>query len=315
MARVAFIMDRIMRAVGLHGKSFIPLVLGLGCTVPAVMSTRTLDNHRDRLVTILVLSLMSCSARLPVYTVLIAAFFAEKYAGTILFSIYLFGIILAILMARIFRSTLFRGEAEPFVMELPSYQAPVLKNLILNMWERSVIYIKKAGSIILAASILMWFLTSYPAPANYHNETVSITTESTTERLSQSYAERIGHFIEPVLRPLGFDWKIGIGLFAGFAAKEVMVSTLATIYSVGDDETGANLREHLANDPNINPLVAYTLMIFFLVYAPCLPTIVVIWRETNSLKWASFSLVYTTVLAWMLSFLVYQTGSLLKIGV
>lgn len=327
MARVAFIMDRIMRAVGLHGKSFIPLLLGFGCGVPAVMAARTLDNPRDRLVTILVTPFMSCSARLPVYTILIAAFFSEEAAGTVLFSIYLLGIALAIIMARIFRSTLFPGNVDPFVMELPPYHLPTVKNILLHMWERSVLYLKKAGTIILAVSIVVWFLTSYPSEVNYSKDYNYLTAqaeeafdkekleelhkEQAGEKLSLSYAGTIGRAIEPIIKPLGFDWKIGVGLFTGFAAKEVLVSTFGTIYSVGEaDETSFSLREKLAQDPVFNSLVAYTLMVFVLIYAPCLAVITVIWRETMSLKWALFTLGYTTVLAWIISFIVYRVGSI-----
>ncbi|MEM5770361.1 MAG: ferrous iron transport protein B, partial [Bacillota bacterium] len=222
MARAAFIMDRVMYKVGLHGKSFIPLLLGFGCSVPAIMGARTLENPRDRLVTILVTPLMSCSARLPVYTVLIAAFFGEQRAGNVLFSIYLIGIILAIIMARVFRSVLFTGSTEPFVMELPPYRIPTLKSILFHMWERSILYLQKAGTIILAVSIIIWFLTNYPTEVQYSKDYAALIAQAETlpqdevkeklvreqagEKLGQSYAGQVGRFIEPAIAPLGFDW-------------------------------------------------------------------------------------------------------------
>lgn len=295
MARAAFLMDRVMRSAGLHGKSFIPLLLGFGCNVPAIMGTRTLDNPRDRLVTILVAPLMSCSARLPVYTVLISAFFNDSIAGAVLFSIYFLGIVMAIVMAKLFRTVLFPGAAEPFVMEMPPYRLPSVKGTILHMWERAVLYLKKAGTIILAVSILVWFLTNYPGvdPA-------------------ESYAGMIGRWLEPALLPLGFDWRIGISLLAGFTAKEVLVSTLGTIYSIGAaGDTAMSLTQALAADPTFNPVRAYALMVFVLLYAPCLPTIAVIRRETNSWKWAGFSVIYPTFLAWIMAYAVIQIGRFL----
>ena len=256
MARAAFVMDRVMRAVGLHGKSFIPLLLGFGCSVPAVMGSRTLENKGDRMVTILVSPLMSCSARLPVYTLLIAAFFSENVAGSVLFSIYFLGISLAILMALVFRKWMFPGASEPFIMEMPPYHLPTLRSIAIHMWERSILYLKKAGTLILAASILIWFITNYPANVEYSKDydaakgqiteqydevaakplLAQLDQEQAGEKLALSYAGQFGHFIEPVIKPLGFDWKMGVGLVSAVAAKEVLVSTLATIYSVGDVE-------------------------------------------------------------------------------
>ena len=329
MARAAFVMDRVMRAVGLHGKSFIPLLLGFGCSVPAVMGARTLENKGDRMVTILVSPLMSCSARLPVYTVLIAAFFSESMAGTVLFSIYFFGIMLAILMSLIFRKWLFPGATEPFIMEMPPYHMPTLRSIAIHMWERSVLYLKKAGTLILAASILIWFITNYPVDVEYSKDYDAAKTQITEqydeeaakplleqlekeqagEKLGMSYAGRLGHFIEPVIKPLGFDWKMGVGLVSAVAAKEVLVSTLATIYSVGDTEDDAQpLQEALSADAAFNPLVAFSLMVFTLIYSPCLAVLAVIRRETNSWKWPAFSFIYSTTLAWVMSFIVYQGG-------
>ena len=332
MARAAFVMDRVMRAVGLHGKSFIPLLLGFGCSVPAIMGTRTLENRGDRMVTILVSPLMSCSARLPVYTLLIAAFFPENMAGSVLFSIYFLGIVLAIGMALVFRKVLFPGTTEPFLMEMPSYHMPTARSILIHMWERSVLYLKKAGTLILTASILVWFMTNYPANVEYSKDFDSAKTEVTekydaqsaepmlaqldkeqaSEKLSLSYAGQFGHFIEPAIKPLGFDWKMGVGLVSAVAAKEVLVSTLATIYSVGDvEEDSQSLQEALAADSNFNPLVAFSLMVFTLLYSPCLAVLAVIRRETNSWKWPAFSFVYSTALAWVMAFIVYQGGSAL----
>ena len=332
MARAAFVMDRVMRAVGLHGKSFIPLLLGFGCSVPAVMGARTLENKSDRMVTILVSPLMSCSARLPVYTLLIAAFFSENVAGSVLFSIYFLGISLAILMALVFRKWMFPGASEPFIMEMPPYHLPTLRSIAIHMWERSILYLKKAGTLILAASILIWFITNYPANVEYSKDydaakgqiteqydevaakplLAQLDQEQAGEKLALSYAGQFGHFIEPVIKPLGFDWKMGVGLVSAVAAKEVLVSTLATIYSVGDvEEDSQSLQEALAADAAFSPLVAFSLMVFTLIYSPCLAVLAVVRRETNSWKWPAFSFVYSTTLAWAMSFVVYQGGRLI----
>jgi len=332
MARCAFVMDRVMRAVGLHGKSFIPLLIGFGCTVPAIMGTRTLENPRDRMVTILVSPLMSCSARLPVYLLLTSAFFQKYIAGTVMFSIYLLGILLAFTLAMFFRKTLFPGAAEPFVMEMPPYHFPTLRSILTHMWERSALYLKKAGTLILVASILVWFITNYPSEVpnginfeqaknqieEYHDleqqqgAMAQLEKEHAAEKLANSYAGRFGQLIEPAIRPLGFDWKIGVGLVSAVAAKEVLISTLGTIYSVGqaEDESTA-LQDALLGDPVFTPLVAYTLMVFTLIYSPCLAALAVIRRETNSWKWTFFTFGYSTVLAWILAFTTYQVGTLL----
>ena len=294
MARIAFLMDRIMHSLGLHGKSFIPMLLGFGCTVTAVMATRTLENRRDRIVTILVAPLMNCSARIPVYILLASAFFAPSTAGMVIFSIYILGIGLAILMAKIFRQTLFQGENEPFIMEMPPYRLPSLKNILRQMWERSVLYIQKAGTIILAMSVIIWFLTNYP-----HGD------------MEQSYAALIGKALEPLVAPLGFDWKIALSLLTALTAKEVLVSSLGTIYNV--DEAGETaLSAALLADPAFSPLVAYVLMVFVLIYPPCIAAIAVIHRETKSWKWTGFSFAYSIALAWIVSFVIYRVGLLGK---
>ena len=302
MARVAFIVDKLMHSIGLHGKSFIPMLIGFGCSVPAIMATRTLECKKDRLTTILIIPLMSCGARLPVYTLLISAFFSPSMAGNVLFSIYLIGFILAVIMAKIFRELLFPGECSPFVMELPPYRVPTLKSVLIHMWEHAYLYLQKAGTILMAISILMWFLTNFPVTGNVNR----------TEKLASSYAGQIGKIMEPVIRPLGFDWKIGVALFSGFAAKEVIVSTLGTIYNLEEvNDNTVSLRELLKQDKHFSPLTAYTLMIFILIYVPCMATVAVVWKETGSLYWPFFMICYTIILAWIMSFAIYQAGKLL----
>ncbi len=327
MARAAFIMDRIMHKIGLHGKSFIPMLIGFGCNIPAIMATRTLENRRDRLVTILVNPLMSCGARLPVYILLTGAFFSPKAAGNIIFSLYMLGIALAIIMAKLFRKYLLPGPSTPFVMELPPYRLPTLRGLVIHMWERGWLYLKKAGTIILAISVIIWVLSTFPRQTtleqNYEarieaaaDETLaaSLEEELASKQLERSYAGRIGHLIAPALRPLGLgDWRIGTALFAGFGAKEVVVSTMGTLYSLGEtDEESEGLRNALKE--NLNPLKAYVFMVFVLLYVPCMAAVAVIRRETNSWRWPLFVVFYTTALAWVASLVVYQGGLLLGLG-
>ncbi|MGI6678007.1 MAG: ferrous iron transport protein B [Dehalobacterium sp.] len=315
MSRAAFVMDKLMHHMGLHGKSFIPMILGFGCSIPAIMATRTLENPRDRLVTILVIPLMSCGARLPVYTLLASAFFSPNAAGNAIFSIYLIGVILAILMAKVFRTWLFPGPAEPFVMELPVYRMPVWRSVLIQVWERAMLYLKKAGTVILAASILMWALFTFPQS----NEAVPL---NAAQEMEQSFAGRVGHVIEPVIEPLGFDWKIGVAFISGFAAKEIVVSTMSTLYSMEIDEEAVaegkapvGFAERVRTQSGFSPLTAYVLMLFILIYVPCLSTVAVIYRETNTWKWPLFVVMYTTVLAWFVSFVVYRGGLLLGIGI
>ena len=410
MARAAFVIDRVMRACGLHGKSFIPLLLGFGCSVPSVMGARILDNYKDRMVTILITPFMSCSARLPVYTLFAAAFFPPEWAGTVVFGVYALGIVFGIVFAKIFRKYLFAGEAEPFVMELPPYHLPTLKATLTHMFERGIMYLKKAGTFILAASILVWFITTYPmdveyskdydalhdqvaqtyemkdaetlahfgiatdeqkdqvneivdnmkstvadattqaedageaapeieveddseAPelfndikeqneqlfpvawamyknsANLDDENQKIDEEKNSEKLEQSYAAMFGKAINPVLKPLGFDWKIGVSLVAGLAAKEVVVSTLGTIYAVGGDTDHPQaLTDYLQNDPHFTPLIALTLMLFILIYPPCIAALAVIKRETGSWKWMLFMFCYENAFAWIACFIFYNIG-------
>ena len=410
MARAAFVIDRVMRACGLHGKSFIPLLLGFGCSVPSVMGARILDNYKDRMVTILITPFMSCSARLPVYTLFAAAFFPPEWAGTVVFGVYALGIVFGIVFAKIFRKYLFAGEAEPFVMELPPYHLPTLKATLTHMLERGIMYLKKAGTFILAASILVWFITTYPMDVEYSkdydalhdqvaqtyemkdaetlahfgittdeqkdqvNEIVdnmkSTVADATTqaedageddpvieveddseapelfndikeqneqlfpvawamyknsvnlddenqkideaqnsEKLEQSYAAMFGKAINPILKPLGFDWKIGVSLVAGLAAKEVVVSTLGTIYAVGGDTDHPQaLTDYLQNDPHFTPLIALTLMLFILIYPPCIAALAVIKRETGSWKWMLFMFCYENAFAWIACFIFYNIG-------
>ncbi len=306
MARAAFVVDRLMHYIGLHGKSFIPMLIGFGCTVPAVLATRTIDDEKNRLTTMLVAPFMSCSARLPVYLLLAGAFFAPDMAGKVIFAIYILGVMIAIVMALVLRKCLFTGETTPFVMELPPYRLPTLRGLIVHMWERTWLYVKKAGTVILAASIIVWFLLTHPAPAP------DLAAAGAGQGVAHTYAGRISRTFEPLIQPLGFDWKIGAGLIAGFAAKETVVSTLGTIYSLdttGDGERG--LREALQADPAWDPLVALSVMVFVLLYVPCIAVVGAVRRETNSWKWPLFLVVYTCSLAWIVSFIVYQVGRLL----
>lgn len=437
MARAAFLIDRAMRALGLHGKSFIPMILGFGCNVPGIMAARTLDNEKDRLVTILACPFMSCGARLPVYTLLIAAFFgASGHGGTVLFGVYLLGIIISVCVALVLRHTTFKGEQEPFVMEMPPYHIPTLKGVLMHMWERTVLYLKKAGTFILGASILVWFLTAYPmdvdysqdfdaakdqvtaemeqkqadilqsyglsaiedndelntmyesmvaaadeaadeededeadtgnalnpaaalssvedqvknseeednlfmgkypqsfadlqeqnpavfaqalplfdAKANADDESSKLDDQQTAEKLQQSYAARLGKFVEPVIAPLGFDWKIGVGLIACTAAKEVMVSTLGTIYSVGGDDTHeSGIVAYLRDDPDFNQAVALSLMVFTLLYMPCVAAMAVIKRETGSWKMLLACDAMCLVLSYVLAFITYHLALMAGLG-
>ncbi len=442
MARVAFIMDRMMQKIGLHGKSFIPMLIGFGCSVPAIMATRTLENRQDRLVTMLVTPLMSCGARLPIYALIIPAFFPQAWHAPMLWTIYMIGIILAILSAKLLKRALLKGESVPFVMELPPYRMPTVKGVLIHMWERGQLYLKKAGTIILAISIILWAMTSYPKKDTYDRdydaeriqaqetflaqvkqlntlvgldeeskvlvdfarsdlgmtsgETSShaegaellatftgivneikkirsefekvveesgveegtpdyvllkqkydsaltrlqekdpevyaaavkyleemkssleerlakIDQEQQAEELAYSVAGRIGHGLEPFLRPMGFDWRIGTALIGAFAAKEVFVAQMGIVYSVGEaDEESDALREQLRS--NYSPLAAFCIMLFCLISAPCMATIAVTKRESNSWKWALFQLGGLTALAYVVTTLVFQAGSIMGIG-
>ena len=310
MARAAFIMDKLMHKMGLHGKSFIPLIMGFGCNVPAVMATRTIESRRSRLVTMLILPLMSCSARLPIYIMITGTFFTMKYRSLIMMSLYLIGVLMAILMSRLFTKTVVKGEDTPFVMELPPYRFPTWKAIGRHTWEKGKQYLKKMGGIILVASIIVWALGYFP-----HNDSLD-----RQEQQKQSYIGHIGRAIEPIFRAQGFDWKLDVGLVAGVGAKEIVASTMGVLYS--NDETLAedngdntnNRKYQILNKEmsanGITPLTAYCFLLFVLLYFPCIATIAAIKGETGSWKWALFTACYTTLLAWCVSAAVYQVGML-----
>ena len=297
MARAAFIMDKIMHRMGLHGKSFIPLIMGFGCNVPAIMASRTIEDRKCRLITMLVNPLMSCSARLPIYLVMVGAFFPNQ-ASFVLLCIYATGIILAVLMARLFSKFLVKGDDALFVMELPPYRMPTTKSILRHTWEKGAQYLKKMGGIIMIASIIIWFLGYYPQHDAY---------ETVAEQQENSYIGQIGKAVEPVIEPLGFDWKLGIGLISGVGAKELVVSTLGVLYTNEEDVENVNLSNRIP----ITPLAALAYMLFVLIYFPCIATLAAIKQESGSWKWALFAAGYTTVLAWCIAFVVYQLGNLI----
>ena len=327
MARVAFIMDRAMHFLGLHGKAFISLFMGFGCNVPGIMAARSLENEEDRIVTALVNPFMSCSARLPVY-ILIAGIFFEKNAGNVIFSIYLLGIIVAILTAKLLKTFFFKSESVPFVMELPPYRTPTKKSLLIHMWDRASMFLKKMGGVILIGSILIWVLGYFPTNVNYSEkikkQEVKISkltdTEEKTklieklenskklEKIEKSYIGQIGHAIEPVFKPLGMGWREAIALGTGIVAKEIVVSTISVLYGSGG-ETGEGLAKKM-KDNGMNKAVGYALMVFVLLYVPCVATIAAIRRETNSLKWTIFSVTYGIAIAYTFSFIAYRIGLL-----
>ena len=343
MSRAAFLMDKIMHLIGLHGKSFIPMLMGFGCNVPAIMSARTLESEKDRILTILITPFMSCSAKLPVYIVLAGTFFGPR-AGTVIFGVYLLGILLSVLSGRLFRSTLLRGADAPFVMELPPYRMPMLKSLMIHMWDRSKIFLKKMTGIILAGSIVIWALSSFPRDIQYSRDydaeinQIEATLEEQQSRLNASDKEifenikgakidslkhardaerteasfigRIGKAIAPLFEPLGIDWRGGVSLVTGFVAKEIVVSTLGVLYAVGEDDDPDALRKTLLAS-GMTPLTGLAMMVFVLLYLPCLATVAAIRRETGSWKWMAFSITYNTVTAWLVAFGVYQGGKLL----
>lgn len=339
MARAAFVMDRVMHRIGLHGKSFIPMLIGFGCSVPAYMSSRILEDKTDRLVTMHVTTFMSCGARLPVYILICGAFWPEN-AGNVVFSIYALGVAVAIGTVKLLRSTRFRGMSAPFIMELPPYRIPTMRSLLIHMWERAWLYLRKAGTVILAISIVMWFLMTFPEKSAFERDYPALieTTASdyeagrmtaeqkdasiaeyeglmAAERIEHSFAGKIGQAIEPVIQPLGFDWRLGVAIISGFAAKEVVVSTMATIYGVGEaDEESSSLRSRLANDPSYSKLTAYAFLVFVLLYMPCMAAMAVFLRESGSKKELLFQLGYTTAAAWVIAFIVYQGGQFLGVG-
>ncbi len=356
MARAAFLMDRIMHKFGLHGKSFIPLVMGFGCNVPAIMASRTLENWKDRMLTMLINPFMSCSARLPVYLVILGAFFPSSQ-GLILFGIYGLGIVIAGLVAILFKNTLFKGKEAPFVMELPPYRKPTLRSGLHHMWFKSKEYLKKMGGIILLASILIWALGYFPTKPSgiekfdqkitqinkerqnfnetfetigqkmdfeeqVQNKIQEVKTQRKTYQQENSYIGKIGHAIAPIMRPLGFDWKMSISILTGMAAKEIVVSTMGVLFQIDNaDENSVNLSQKLRNEkytqgnkvgqPVFDKIIALAFIIFVLIYFPCVATITAIKRESGSWKWAAFTAVYTTTLAYLLAFIVNNVGHLI----
>ena len=348
MARAAFLMDKVMHLIGLHGKSFIPLLMGFGCNAPAIMATRTLESEKDRILTILINPLMSCSARLPVYILLAGTFFGAR-AGNVIFSIYALGIVLAILVGRLFRSTVLTGKVAPFVMELPPYRAPMFKGLVIHMWDRSKIFLKKIGGVILIGSVVVWFLSAFPQEVqfsrDYETESASLSaqyqariaeaqgssreelvreskealsaleTQKAKEKVEKSYIGRLGKLLAPVFSPVGMDWRGSVAVLTGFVAKEIVVSTMGVLYAVGpdEDEKGEALKSALKKS-GMTPLSAYAMMAFVLIYIPCLATVAVIRRETNSWKWTFFSITYSTCLAWLVAFIIYQGGKLIGLA-
>jgi len=344
MARAAFIMDRVMHTSGLHGKSFIPMLMGFGCSVPAIMATRTLESDKDRILTILMTPFMSCSARLPVYIVLAGSFFAEK-AGTVIFCLYLTGIVIAILSGRFLRAVLFKGRDAPFIMELPPYRMPMLKSLLIHMWDRSKLFLRKMSGVILVGSIIIWALSNFPKTivysVDYDEKIISVKSDYSQrlsasddqaaeklnrqlnlelkhienrkeqERVSKSYIGKIGKALEIFFKPIGIGWQASVALVTGFVAKEVVVSTMGVLYGVGNEE-GDALEKALKNS-GMTALSALSMMIFVLLYVPCFATVSMIYKETSA-KWAGFNLIYTTMVAWTMSFLVYQAGMVFGFG-
>ncbi len=319
MARTAFLMDRIMHLIGLHGKSFIPMLMGFGCNVPAVMAARTLESPRDRILTILITPFMSCSAKLPVYVVLAGAFFGER-AGNVIFALYLLGILLSILTGRLLRSTLLAGADAPFVMELPPYRMPMVKSLLIHMWDRSRIFLRKMGNVILIGSAVVWVLSSFPqasppdsSPAAAAEEAAGgqDAVEARGSQIRESWLGKIGRAAEPLFAPLGIDWRGAVALLSGFIAKEIVVSTLGVLHAVGEAGQTEGALERALLSSGMTPLSGLAMMVFVLLYLPCLATVTAIRRETGSTKWMLFSIGYNTAVAWLVSFAVYQGGRLL----
>ena len=319
MSRVSFLLDGILHRFGLHGKSFIPLVSGFGCSVPAYMAARTLKNDRDRLLTLFIIGFMSCGARLPIYVLFVGAFFDSSSAGNILFLIYIGGAILGLFAAKILRVVVFKGEDEPFVMEMPKYRAPSTKLIYHSVRNKALMYLKKAGTFILAASILIWFMSNYPKNLDYEEqiqakiELLNLDEEKSElenslalYNLENSYLGKLGKFSEPFFAPLGFDWKMAVALETGLAAKEIVVSTLAILYGLGEenDETSNTLIENIKN--NIPKESAIAFIVFVIIYMPCLAASVVFAKEAGGIKYLAYLFIFTTSTAWIMSYLVYN---------
>ena len=329
MARAAFVMDGVMRRFGLQGRSFVPLVLGFGCTVPAIMATRCIESERDRKTTIMVLPLMSCGARLPIYALIVPAFFAARYQAFVMWLIYLIGVVIALVAARLMKSTLFRGEGEIYLMELPPYRMPTLRSLLLHMWDRGKMYVRKAGSIILLTSLILYFCNTWPEKREFsrnydaaielaqknHDAELAAALENArlAEQMEYTISGRVGHALEPFFRPIGFDWKLTTACIGALAAKEVFVSQLGILYAEGEaDEESVPLREQLVR--NYTPLQAFCIMLFCLLSVPCLATLAIIRREMNSWKMAVAEAGGLFALAYLVTLVVFQLGSLLGIG-
>ena len=278
-------MDRPLHALGLPGKAFIPMLIGFGCNVPAIMASRSIEGERDRLISILVNPFMSCSARLPVYILFAGTFFGAR-AGGVMFFLYVLGIVVAIVSAKLFRSTILKGESSPFIMEMPPYRIPTAMTSLLHMWSRGSLYLRKAGTIILLGALLVWVLASFPYGVEYGSEA--------------SLVGSIGHLVEPLVAPIGFDWKIAVALIFGFLAKEVVIGSLGVLYGTGEETLSATI---LA-DPGFSPAIALSLMVFVLLYTPCVAVVGVIKKETQSWKWTGFSVVYGLIVAWILAFVI-----------
>jgi ferrous iron transport protein B len=337
MARAVFIMDRVMHKIGLHGKSFIPLFMGFGCNVPAIMATRIIESRRDRLITMLITPFMSCSARLPVYILFISAFFS-KNQGSVLFLLYVLGVLFAILSALFLKRFFFRSQEIPFVMELPPYRVPTIRSIFKHVWFRTGLYFKKIGGVILLAAIIVWILSNFPRtvaysrnyseeiskvskselPLNKKDESVTkLKLEQKSEKHSKSFMGIIGRSLDPVMRPLGFDWHLSVSILSGLAAKEVVVSTLGVIFQADNSSGKESLVEKIQSQKDstgktmFTPLIAFSFMLFILTYFPCIGVVAAIRRESGSWKWAAFTVFYTTGIAWLLSFTVYQVGRIL----
>jgi len=343
MARAAFLMDKIMSKVGLHGKSFIPLLSSFACAIPGIMATRTIDDKKSRLVTILVAPLMSCSARIPVYTLMIAAFIPNRHVlrvftlpGLTMMAMYFLGMAAAFGMAWLFKKTLLRGAPPVFFLEMPPYHKPSARTVLMTMLERAYLFLRRAGTVILSVSIVLWFLGTYPklsphAPIQQQiaqakaaradqNTLDTLQHEAGQQQLAQSFAGHLGRGLEPLIRPLGFDWRIGVSLVSSFVAREVFVSSMGTIYSVGDrnsdpEEVSRTLKDKLRADPMFSPLLAVCIMIYYVLAMQCLSTIAVVKRETNGWKWPLFMIGYMTALAWLGTFAVYRLGLALGWGI
>jgi ferrous iron transport protein B len=293
LARAAFIMDRLMYAMGIQGKSFIPMLMGFGCSVPAVMATRTLEDRADRLITMMVTPFMSCGARMPVYVLLAGTFFG-KQAGSVIFGIYVLGIIVAIVSAKLFRTIIFKGSPSAFIMELPPYHRPSAVNSFKYMMNQGFLYLKRAGTVIAGGVMVIWLLAYFPQGVEYGS--------------AESYIGSLGKLLEPLVAPLGFDWKIAISLIFGFLAKEVVIGSLGTLYGTGADE--GMLSSALAADPIFTPAVALGLMVFTLLYVPCIGAVAVIKKESGSWKWMFFAAAYSTAVAWIMAFLTVKMGNI-----